>query len=272
MPPETPVTLCIPGLRQSLHMALHDERDQYISRRILAEGIWEPYETSLVMASLPAGGVFVDVGANIGYFSVLAASQVGDSGRVVAFEPDPDNFSLLRANIALNGFEHLVVPEQAALADADREGQLYLSDDNLGDHQIYATGDDRSGISIRLLDGSRYLRRQLAAIDLIKIDTQGSESLVIAGLLPLLRELPETPRLLVELTPRSLREAGSSGRELIQLLTTLNQAFWIVDHVEHRLVPSSARELAGWCDDVDAVAEDRGFMNIWVGSAPDSCH
>jgi hypothetical protein len=63
-----------------------------------------------------------------------------------------------------------------------------------------------------------------------------------------------------------LRQAGSTGRELIGLLDTLGLPFWIVDHVEHRLVASSAGELAGWCDDVDAVAGDAGFMNILVGA------
>ena len=53
---------------------------------------------------LQRGDVFVDVGANIGYFSVLAACLVGEGGQVFAFEPDPDNFRLLRDNVALNGF------------------------------------------------------------------------------------------------------------------------------------------------------------------------
>ena len=89
---------------------------------------------------------------------------------------------------------------------------------------------------------------------------------MVAGLMPLLVRLPAPPRILIELTPLSLRLAGSSGRELIELLATLEQPFWIVDHIEHQLVASSAAELAGWCDDVDAVAGDAGFMNILVGA------
>jgi FkbM family methyltransferase len=258
--------LRVAGLHRPLSLQLHDERDRYLSRRIREEGIWEPFETSIVLASLAPGAVFVDVGANIGYFSVLAADRVGDSGRVFAFEPDPDNFSLLQSNLALNGVTRRVSPVCAALSDGDGEGRLYLSEDNLGDHQIYPTDDDRASVRTTLIDGSRYLGTRLDRLDLLKVDTQGSEFRVMTGLLPLLTRLSSPPRLLIELTPLSLRQAGSSGRELIRLLATLELPFWIVDHVEHRLVASSAGELAGWCDDVDAVTGDAGFMNILVGA------
>ena len=266
MPLPTAVPLCIPGLDRSLMLQLHDERDRFVSRQLRDQGIWEPFETTLVMASLAPGSVFVDVGANIGYFSVVAADIVGEGGQVLAFEPDPDNFALLQANLALNGLERQTEAVQAALSDADGRGQLFLSEDNLGDHQIYRAEENRASIEVLLLNGSRYLEGRVERIDLIKIDTQGSESLVVAGLMPLLVRLPASPRILVELTPLSLRRAGSSGRELIELLATLEQPFWIVDHVEHQLVASSAAELAGWCDDVDAVAGDAGFMNILVGA------
>ena len=87
----------------------------------------------------------------------------------------------------------------------------------------------------------------------------------MAGLLPLLRELPSLPRIILELTPLSLRQAGSSGRALLELLATLDQPSWIIDHIEHRLAPCSYAELARWCDDVDAVPGDAGFMNILLG-------
>jgi FkbM family methyltransferase len=268
LPLSTPVALRIPGLDEPLKLTLHDDRDQFISRRIRDEGIWEPFETSLVMASLSSGSVFVDVGANIGYFTVLAACRVAASGKVFAFEPEPENFSLLRANLAMNGLLRRAEALHAALSDEEGEGRLYLSEDNLGDHQIYRSGEHRRSVEVSLLNGSKYLQERVVRLDLLKVDTQGSETLVMSGLMPLLRRLPSVPRILIELTPLSLREAGSSGRELIELLATLGQPFWIVDHLDHRLVASSAGELAQWCDGVDAVTDDRGFMNIFVGSAP----
>ena len=121
---------------------------------------------------------------------------------------------------------------------------------------------------IRCLRGDRYFRHRAVALDLVKVDTQGSEYAVMRGLMPLLAAQDTAPRLLVELTPLSLRLAGSSGRALIELLASLALPFWIVDHIEHRLVLVSPDALAQWCDNVDATPDDQGFMNIFVGAAP----
>ncbi|MEZ5502207.1 MAG: FkbM family methyltransferase [Halioglobus sp.] len=265
--PATAIDLRIPGLSRSLQLYLHGEQDRYVSRRLREEGIWEPFETSLLLGLLRPGDVFVDVGANIGYFTILAASAVGEQGAVFAFEPDPDNYRLLCANAVLNGLAHCVTAVEAALSDAAGEGQLFLSEDNLGDHQVYAGDEHRRSLPITLCHGGRYLAPRLRRMDLLKVDTQGSEFRVMAGLLPLLAALPAPPRIMIELTPHALRQAGASGRALIELLATLGQPMWIIDHLEGRLAPSSAEELARWCDNWDRVAEARGFMNILVGPA-----
>lgn len=249
-------------------MYVHGERDQYVSRRIQEEGVWEPYESSLILGLLRPGDVFLDVGANIGYFSLLAASVVGSRGTVFAFEPDPDNYRLLKANIELNGMVHCIKAVEAALGDSSGEARLYLSENNLGDHQVYAGEGRRSSVSIARHHGSEYLEGRLQRLDLVKVDTQGSEFQVIAGLMPLLQDLNSKPRLVIELTPHSLRQAGASGRALIELLATLGLPMWIIDHIEGQLAATNAEDLAQWCDNWDAVAESRGFMNILVGEKP----
>lgn len=222
------------------------------------------------MSFLQPGDVFVDVGANIGYFPVIAAGLVGNGGAVFAFEPDAGNFQLLQANLRLNDCANCVTAVEAGLADIEGEGRLFLSEDNAGDHQIFAAGPGRSSHAISLHNGSDFLRGRLQRLDLLKVDVQGAEYAVMAGLLPLLLELERLPRIILELTPLSLRQGGASGRALIELLATLGLSMWIIDHVSHRLVASCAAELAQWCDDVDAVAGDAGFMNILVGPGADS--
>lgn len=261
-----PVPLRVPGIHSPLAIFVHGERDRHVSRQLRECGIWEPYESRLLVDSLQPGAVFLDVGANLGYFSLLAADRVGPAGRVVAIEPDPANFLLLERSIAHNGLNAIVEPHRVALSDRNEEARLYLSEDNLGDHQVFATGDSRQSVPVTLRRGAELLDGAGGRLDLVKVDTQGSEFGVVAGLLPLLVRC--RPRLIVELTPLSLRQCGSSGRAMIELLATLQLPFWIVDHIEHRLVASSADELAQWCDDVDAVPGDAGFMNILVGTAP----
>ena len=84
-------------------------------------------------------------------------------------------------------------------------------------------------------------------------------------MLPLLAASGERLRLLLELTPLSLRSAGSSGAALIDTLAGLALPFHIVDHIEHRLVATDAEALATWCNNVDSVPGDAGFMNILLG-------
>jgi FkbM family methyltransferase len=172
-------------------------------------------------------------------------------------------------NVQINDCGHIVTAVQAGLAAQEGPGQLFMSEVNAGDHQVFAVGDERRSQAIRLQNGSDFLRGKLQRMDLLKVDVQGAEYAVMVGLLPLLQELPQLPRIILELTPLSLRQAGSSGRALIELLATLGQPLWIIDHIEHRLVASTAAELAQWCDDVDAVTGDMGFMNILVGASVD---
>jgi len=261
----TPIPLRIPELAHELALFVHDARDRVISPRLRAEGIWEPFETRLIMSLLEPGQVFVDVGANLGYFSVLAASCVGPAGKVFAFEPETDNYNLLRRNIEHNNYAGVIRAEMAGLSEQDEAGQLFLSDDNLGDHQVFDVAGTRTSTHIRLLCGSEYLRPRTQHVHFFKIDTQGSEWAVVRGLMPMLRGQLLPARILVELTPLSLRQAGASGRQLIETLAELQQPFWIVDHIEHQLVCSTADALATWCDNVDACTGDAGFMNILVG-------
>ncbi|PLW67303.1 FkbM family methyltransferase [Pseudohalioglobus lutimaris] len=262
------MSLQVPGLAAEITTFVHGEQDRFVSKRLREAGIWEPYESALLLRMLGPGQVFVDVGANIGYFSLLAAHCVGSAGAVYAFEPDPANHELLVRSVGVNDYAHIVHAEQAGLSEQTGAASLYLSEDNLGDHQIFATHQEREAVPIRLLNGSRFLGPRIQRLDVVKIDTQGSEYGVVKGLMPLFTRLPQPPRVIIELTPLSLRQCGSSGRALIELLSELEQDMWIIDHVEHRLVSSTAAELAQWCDDVDAVPGDAGFMNILIGPAP----
>lgn len=258
--------LQIPSLDRQLHMQVHSDVDLHISRSIREQGIWEPYETALICATLNPGDCFLDVGANIGYFTVLAAACVGERGRVFAFEPEPRNFALLQANLALNQLAGQVTAVQAALSNSDGSAQLHLHPENLGDHQLYASGARRTAISVATFSGANFFAGQAALPDLVKIDTQGTEQAVVEGLLPVLQKRGAGLRMLVELTPYSLRQAGTSGARFIKLLGSLKLPFAIVDHLQHALVPVGEEELLRWCDNVDSCAEDEGFMNIFLGA------
>ena len=74
--------------------------------------------------------------------------------------------------------------------------------------------------------------------------------------------------MLIELTPYSLRTASSSGEALINLIREFGAKLWIVDHVNHELVATTADHLCTWCNNVDETRGDSGFINIFIGESP----
>ncbi|WP_439108007.1 FkbM family methyltransferase [Congregibacter sp.] len=258
----------IAGLQRELILQTHDPSSDLVSHKLHSERQWEPFETELWLASQRAGDFVVDVGANLGYFSILSALHSRQAAHVVAVEPAADNLALLQQNLMLNDCQRNVEIAPIALGDHEGEGALYRNENNRGDHQIYPGDGDRAKESITVRNGTELLSPMMMRIDLLKVDTQGSEYAVMTGLLPLLQKSGPGLRILLELTPYSLRLAKSSGRELLTLIADLGLSLWIVDHIEHRLVASDAQALCEWSDNVDATSGDRGFMNIYAGTAP----
>ncbi|MFK7831021.1 MAG: FkbM family methyltransferase [Congregibacter sp.] len=287
----------IEGLESTLELRTHNPQIDLVSRILHERGCWEPFETALWLACQQSASVAVDVGANLGYFSLLSARHFAGPARIIAFEPADDNYRLLCENLRLNGAAGRVEAVAAALGDVEEviagvslghsagnsagvsagvsagtsaaSGMLYRSPDNLGDHQTYPGDGQRTTEAISILHGSSCLEDMgIEHIDVLKVDTQGSEYAVIAGLMSVLASSTPTIRILIELTPWSLRCAGRSGSELLALLGQLGLPVSIVDHLEHRLVSSSFSSLTEWSDNVDGVSGDRGFMNIFIGHPP----
>ena len=118
-----------------------------------------------------------------------------------------------------------------------------------------------------MVAGAGWFAGRETRLDVVKIDVQGAEQVVVEGLLPLLAASGPRLRMLLELTPRALRASGTSGAGLIETLATLHLPFFIVDHIEHQLAPTTADELVTWCNNLDACPDDAGFMNIFLGGA-----
>lgn len=153
---------------------------------------------------LRPGMVVADVGANIGYISLFAARRVGPSGRVVAVEPGPDNLSFLRRNVEANRMPWIEIIPCAAGAVKKRD-TLYLG--TIGTtHSLHGA-----------TPGARTLTIDVAALDeivpgrldLAKIDAEGSELDVLAGMSRLLADNPDL-RLILEWSPHRLIETGRS--------------------------------------------------------------
>jgi FkbM family methyltransferase len=165
--PETKIRLCLDD---------HLQRLMYMD---ILHHDWLP----LLPTLLKPGGSFVDIGANIGYFSLIAAGLVGKNGQVIAIEPIPRTHDLLRANIELNGFTQ-VRAEQYALGTSIGSLELHLPPPEA--HRDYlVTGLEIPGWSSLAVQcttiDEAFSSWKMPRIDLIKIDVEGSEPQVISG-------------------------------------------------------------------------------------------
>lgn len=208
-----------------------DLRDA-ISREVCFTGRYEPQETSIVQSILRPGMTFVDVGANWGYFTLLAAHLVGNDGRVVSLEPDPRLFPILQESIIRNHLEQVVALQIAA---ASEDGTLKLAGydeggNNFGISRIVSEGEQEStfDVSARPLD-ELFDELELSTIDLLKMDIEGFEGYALSGLENSLSHL-RIKRLLIELHPAEIAAHGQSVKEIIRQLREFGYHPWQLDH------------------------------------------
>ena len=211
-----------------------DLRDS-IAREVCFTGRYEPQETALVQTILKPGMCFVDVGANWGYFTLLAAGQVGRKGIVVSLEPDPRLFPVLAENIAINELSQATALQVAAGSDS---GWLTLvgfdeSKGNFGLSRVLGTShetDPLFRVAARRLDAV-FQQLRLEAVDLLKMDIEGAEGLALQGLHKSLAS-HRIRRLLLELHPAQLAEHGQNPIDLIVHLRQFGYVPWRIDHSE----------------------------------------
>ncbi len=168
-----------------------DLSDYSVQGRLYFIGVYEPELTALLMDLLTPGSVFFDVGANVGYYSLLAAAR----GAVVhAFEPHPALAQQLRRSVALSRSGRRLRVKQAAVGAADGRGELFLSPDPAanGWASLLPLRHLEGGASVRvdIVSLDSYCRlHDVPAVDLVKLDVEGAEADVISGAREVLSKL-----------------------------------------------------------------------------------
>lgn len=203
------------GLRP-FSLLVYEAGDQVISHTLKTDHIWEPVETALVSKLISVGDNVIDIGANIGYFTVLFAQLVGEQGKVYAFEPEAENYSLLEANILANQLDNVII-ENHGLSDNSGVIDLYLSSCNKGDHRLNYSGDyngdrEKQKVSIIVLD--QYLANCSEPIDFIKSDTQGHELKVLKGMTHVIERNRDHLGCVFEFCPGLLSATEPDGLEM----------------------------------------------------------
>ena len=217
------------------------------------DGQFTPQETAAFQREVHEGGTVVDVGANIGYFTLLFARLVGPHGRVFAFEPEPTNFDLLRMNVELNGYSNVtLIPK--AVSGISGTARLYLAE-HKGDGRIFDSHDGRESIPVDTVRLDDFFHDFQGRIDLIKIDIQGAEPAALRGMTKLIEKHPRA-RIILEFWPIGLKLFGEDPEGFLRSLEHLGFSLWNLDEQYGRTVPTTTSELV---DRYPARAED--FFN-----------
>lgn len=174
--------------------------------------VYEPEVWRLLMEEVRPGDMIVDVGAFVGLYTMALAKRVGGGGRVTAFEPDPNNFSVLRRHLELNGMTSRVQLVQAAAGAEERKVPFSVgaSQSSLGT----GPGTRIEVDSVRL--DSLFRDRR---VDLLKMDVEGFEEHVLRGASELLADQRRRPRaIFIEVHPYAWKDAGTTSESLLGIL------------------------------------------------------
>lgn len=161
----------------------------------------------LIKAHVKPGMKVLDIGANIGFYTIILSKLVGKKGAVYAFEPDEDNFKFLkRLTKNLNNVKlaHVACGEKSGVA------YLYKSQEMNIDHQVYDSGESREKIAVKMVSLDDYLRGEKDGIGFVKIDVQGYECHVFSGMKKTIARSKEM-FMISELSPYCLKKAGASA-------------------------------------------------------------
>ncbi len=214
--------------------------DNVISGKLGAYNTWEEFETEVFIRSINNGDVVVDIGANIGYYALIASKRVGDTGTVFAFEPDPTNFAFLKKNVEANGLKNLVL-ERKAVSNSTSRVRLFLSDNNPGDHRIYDSPKGHKRIEVDSVRLDDYFKKHDKRVDVIKMDIQGAEGTALAGMSSLLKETGI--RIFTEFRPAALRECGTPPWHFARLLSDFGFTLYEIHEHVRKLIRTDAEEL-----------------------------
>ncbi len=203
--PSAPFTLTT-----SFHFDIHinPAEDTGIDRIIYERGMYEMGTMHFIQENLSEGDTFLDAGANIGVMSLVAATKVGSTGRVLAFEPHPKTRAILEKNKGLNGFEQIDI-QALGLGSGNSKGTLFNENKNRGGASLMGYEENEEhGAEIQIVSLDEIAERlKLDKLDLVKIDIEGWEFEMLRGAESTLKQFQ--PTIIVEIDLHRKLEGGT---------------------------------------------------------------
>ncbi|QPP10728.1 FkbM family methyltransferase [Streptomyces bathyalis] len=220
------------------------DSEDLIQRHLYLFGVWEPHLSHWLRQRLKSGDVFVDVGANIGYFSVLGSSLVGPSGSVVAVEASPAFHRRLLQHANMNRCSNLRAVH-AAVSDQDETLKfIQASSRNTGaTSTVPYSGPAESEFEVDAHPLTQLLSEgEIERARVIKIDVEGAEGAAVRGLSSALNRLRQDAEVVVEVTPQRMNALGDSADELLRTFVDSGfHAYRLINDYDPGSYPSAMR-------------------------------
>jgi len=210
-----------------------------ILSKIIFLGGFEQDELTFLQKFLRPGDCFVDIGANIGIFTIIAASRVGKTGKVISFEPSTRTYHRLEANIKLNCFDN-VIYHHLGVSDTETELNLTISNEGYDAWNSFSKlkkGKTQSSENVKCICWDHYARdnKLIGKVDLMKIDVEGWETYVLRGAKTAFSS-DDAPVLLVEFTEENAIAADTTCAQLYDLLISYGYTMYKYDMKLQKLI------------------------------------
>ncbi|HTZ55511.1 MAG TPA: FkbM family methyltransferase [Candidatus Acidoferrum sp.] len=228
-----------------------DSRDVSIAPHLILEGVYEEHTDAVLRRIVKPGMHVVEIGANVGLFTLLMARCVGAGGSVYAFECDPTLARIARDNLELNGLGQIGTIDERAVSKDDGRHEFRAALRHRGGgtlvHNLQQipqlTETERETIVVQAVTLDRFAAAYDRKIDFLKIDAEGAEADIIRGGQSIFGNADYPITVMMEFAPAFMRKAGTDPAVQLQELVAAGFRFSRVDDRRRRLVPTDGAEL-----------------------------
>jgi len=217
--------------------------DQKDSLRLSINGVYGELDTITIKQNVKKNDIVIDVGANIGYYTLLFSRLVGNLGKVFGFEPEPYNFELLKKNVEINNYNNITF-EQKAISKNSGTINLYLAKNGIVGHRIYNSDVCNGSIKVEMISLDDYFSKLdlTDKIDFVKIDVEGAELGVFKGMEKILNE-SKNLKIFSEFNRDVIKNEGSNPNEILEILNQHNFTINYVDNKQNLVRKITSNEL-----------------------------
>ncbi len=185
--------------------------------------IYELNETNFIKNLIKRGNTVLDIGANIGYYTLLFAKLVGETGKVYSFEPDPRNYLLLEKNIQVNNYKNIIT-EKKAISNKSEKSVLYVTENSAGSSMRNTNTEGVNKIEIDVIKLDDYFKMESIIPDFIKIDIEGYELNALKGMEAILQSSNKT-KIMIEYNPLTKKHLSYDPMNSLNFLAELGFKF-----------------------------------------------